>query len=125
MNAYLLLRQVHGASAVVAILLALAVPLLGGWWRRRAAAHMRKATALDRATTLAMLATMLTGVGIASWGGWWPLAWVRLSMGVLVVVLALDAATLLPRNRPPPVLRWNCRAAALLAVLVLMIVKPA
>lgn len=80
---------------------------------------------LDRVTTVAMLATMLTGVGVASWGGWWPLAWVRLSMGVLIVALALDVATSFPRNRLPPALRGNCRAAALLAVLALMVAKPA
>ncbi|MGN7725223.1 hypothetical protein ACTJIL_05285 [Luteimonas sp. 22616] len=124
MTSYPAIHQIHVASAVVTILLAVAVPVMGWQWRRRGTTPSRWLLILDHATSLAMLATMLTGVIVAGLGGWWPLAWIHTSTFVLGLTLAVDTAALLVWKRLPGRLRWNCRPAALLIVLALMVAKP-
>lgn len=121
---YPMLHHAHSASAAATLLLAVAVPVLGRPWRRRAPARVRNVAMLDRTATLALLATMLTGVVLANEGGWWPLPWVRVSAFVLVAALVLDVASIAWSSIPAG-LRWTCRVAALLTALALMVVKPA
>lgn len=125
MFSYPMIHHVHSASAVVTILLAVATPMLGWQWQRRASPRLRTVPALDRTATIAMLATMLTGVALARWGGWWPLGWVRISLFMLALAFVLDLAAAFPRIGFPRRLRWSCRVVALLAVLALMVIKPA
>lgn len=124
MITYPAVLNLHSTGAAVTVVLSLATLLLGWWWQRRAAAHPRKVAILDRAATLLMLATTLTGLVMATWAGWWPLAWIRISMGLLAVTLVLDLAALLRWKRFPSGPRGTIRAVVLLVVLALMVAKP-